>query len=103
MVMGPAELGPENDCAGEDQQQINDRPILSSKRAHHINKPSTVSQKQKIPRQTGRVTFGRNITLTLTLISNLLRFIYESVVRWQPADNYVSTKAEEFPLLGTVT
>jgi hypothetical protein len=36
MAMSPAGLGPENDCAGKDQQAIvNDRPILSSERVLH--------------------------------------------------------------------
>jgi hypothetical protein len=31
------------DCAGEDQQEfLNDRPVLSSERAPHMNKPTTV-------------------------------------------------------------
>jgi hypothetical protein len=43
MVMNPAALGPEEDCAGEAQQQLlNYRPALSSERALHINKPVTV-------------------------------------------------------------
>jgi hypothetical protein len=56
---------------------INDRPVLSSERAPHINKPATVRQKKKIwshipnecltPRQTGRLTVGHNITLTLSV------------------------------------
>jgi hypothetical protein len=36
MVMSSAGLGPENDCAGEDQQPIiNDRPVISSERMLH--------------------------------------------------------------------
>jgi hypothetical protein len=32
-------LRPEKDCAGEAQQQMKNRPNLSSERAPHINKP----------------------------------------------------------------
>jgi hypothetical protein len=32
--MSPAVLGPENDCAGQDQQQL-DRPIFSSEKMLH--------------------------------------------------------------------
>jgi hypothetical protein len=41
MVMSPAGLGPENDCAGEDQQKIriNDRLVLSSERAPTSTNP----------------------------------------------------------------
>jgi hypothetical protein len=54
---------------------VNGRPVLSSERALHINKPATVLTVIKIwskapsgcltPKQTGRVTVSRNITLTL--------------------------------------
>jgi hypothetical protein len=33
--MSPAGLGPENDCAGEIQQQLNDRPAFLSERMLH--------------------------------------------------------------------
>jgi hypothetical protein len=40
MATSPKGLGPENDCAGEDQQQfVNDRPVLSSER---VPKPTNV-------------------------------------------------------------
>jgi hypothetical protein len=63
---------------------VNDRPVLSSERAPHINKPATVQRIPYsvfctaiknlvispdgyfIPRQTGRLTIGRNIRLRLT-------------------------------------
>jgi hypothetical protein len=47
----------------------NGRPVLSSERAPQINKPATVSTPNGsfVPRQTGRLTVGRNITLTLTV------------------------------------
>jgi hypothetical protein len=32
MVASPTGLGPKNECAGEGQQKLNDRPILSSER-----------------------------------------------------------------------
>jgi hypothetical protein len=54
---------------------VKDWPVLSSERAPHINKPATLRQKKKICsevpngyltlRQTGRLTVGRNIILTL--------------------------------------
>jgi hypothetical protein len=36
--------GPENDCAGDVRPAaiVNDRPVLSSERAPHTNKPATV-------------------------------------------------------------
>jgi hypothetical protein len=52
----------------------NDRPVLSSERAPHIIKPASVWQIWSwapdgywTPRQTGRMTVGRNRSLTLTL------------------------------------
>jgi hypothetical protein len=43
MVTSLTGVGPENDCVGEGQEQLlNDRPVLSSERAAHINKPATV-------------------------------------------------------------
>jgi hypothetical protein len=54
---------------------VKDRPLLSSEKAPPINKPATVRQKKILvvspkwvldTRQTGRLTVGRNITLTLT-------------------------------------
>jgi hypothetical protein len=36
MAMNPAEIGPENDCNGEDQQQTG----LSSEGMPYINKPA---------------------------------------------------------------
>jgi hypothetical protein len=55
---------------------INDRPFLSSARALHIKKPATVwlirmwswaRDGRLTPRQTGRLTVGRNVTLYLWL------------------------------------
>jgi hypothetical protein len=48
VVMSPAGLGPENDCPGEDQQLVNDRLVLSSERAPHINKLTTDSNKNLV-------------------------------------------------------
>jgi hypothetical protein len=43
MVMSPAGLGLENDCArGGPDAVVNDRLVLSSEMALHINKPTTV-------------------------------------------------------------
>jgi hypothetical protein len=52
---------------------VNDRPVLSSERAPKNNKPATVSNKDLVvsprwvlhPRQTGRLTVGRNVRLRL--------------------------------------
>jgi hypothetical protein len=67
MVLSPAGLRPERDCA-----TVNYRPVLSSERA--LQK---MSRRKKIwprvaggcltQRRTGQLTGGRNITLTLAL------------------------------------
>jgi hypothetical protein len=45
MVESPKGLGPEKDCTGEGQQQIQQTdPVLSSERAPHKNKTVTVKQ-----------------------------------------------------------
>jgi hypothetical protein len=45
MVASPKGLGPENDCAGEVQQQLQKTdPVLSSEREPHINKSAIVRQ-----------------------------------------------------------
>jgi hypothetical protein len=44
MVASPKGLGPEKDYAGEGQQYIKDRPVLSSERALHKNKTVTVEE-----------------------------------------------------------
>jgi hypothetical protein len=56
VVVDLEETEDRNDCAGEDQQQfnrpklvmtmtaVNDRPVLSSERAPHIEKTATVRQ-----------------------------------------------------------
>jgi hypothetical protein len=45
VITGLTGLGLKNDYAGEDPAAIvNDRPILSSERAPHVNKPATVCQ-----------------------------------------------------------
>jgi hypothetical protein len=53
---------------------VNDRPVLSSERAHYINKTATNSNKSLVLGTrwgltsilTGRLTVGRSVTLTLT-------------------------------------
>jgi hypothetical protein len=48
-VMSPMGIGPENDCAGEDQTAIEyGRSVLSPERAPHINKPQ-LSDRNKNP------------------------------------------------------
>jgi hypothetical protein len=43
MVMSFAGVGSEKDCAGEEPAAIvNYRPVLTSERASHINKPSGI-------------------------------------------------------------
>jgi hypothetical protein len=44
MVTSPKGLGPEKDYAGEDQQRIEKKPILSSERALHKNTTVTVKE-----------------------------------------------------------
>jgi hypothetical protein len=48
MVMSVAELGPESYCAGEDQQQLYDRPIPSSERMLHKDYDRRGSVENKI-------------------------------------------------------
>jgi hypothetical protein len=55
------------------------RPVLSSERAHYMNSncrsinvtSGHLLQEGKIPRLTGRLTVGRNVTLTLTSAGQL--------------------------------
>jgi hypothetical protein len=66
-----------------------DRPVLSSERAPHNNKTVTVIQVIKIwssapngcfiPRQTGRLTVGRNIKLNSTQMSSIVAYSLERV------------------------
>jgi hypothetical protein len=44
MVTSSKRLGPEKDYAGEDQQHIQDRLVLSSERALHKNNTVTVKE-----------------------------------------------------------
>jgi hypothetical protein len=80
MLMSPAGLRPEKDCAGEDQQQMNTTDPTFRQRGHTRQQPRNCLKylkKEKIwsrvrggrlaSRQTGRLTVGRNVTLTLTL------------------------------------
>jgi hypothetical protein len=77
MATIPTGLGPENDCAGEGQYQLQTadpsshqrgRPKLTNQQLSDNNQDLVVSPRWCfVPRQTGRLTVGRNITLTLTL------------------------------------
>jgi hypothetical protein len=76
MAMSPAGLGPENDCSVEGQQQLQTTDPSSRQRGRptSINPQLSDSNKNVVlapdgcltPRQIGRLTFGRNITFTLT-------------------------------------
>jgi hypothetical protein len=74
---------------------VNGRPVPSSQRAPNIKKSATVRNKNLVvsprwclkPRQTGQLTVGRNITLTLTYP---LETAYFSRI-----DLYLNTKATE--------
>jgi hypothetical protein len=67
-----AGLGPKNDYAGEDQQQLETGGPFSRQKERSILTNSQLSDSNKkvvvrlTPRQTGRLTVRRNITLTLT-------------------------------------
>jgi hypothetical protein len=76
MIMSPARLGPENDCTGEDQQQLYDSPVLSSERGvghQRTRKCLTVTKiwcwapNLELYTKSGRLSVGHNVTLTLTL------------------------------------
>jgi hypothetical protein len=76
MVMSPAGLGPEKDCAGEDQQQTTDPS--SRERGCYIRTPIASVQLKKYrswvsmglsPRRNDwRKTASRKVTLTLSLV-----------------------------------
>jgi hypothetical protein len=85
MILSPAGLRHELDCAGEDQQQqlITD-PSSRERGRYKITNPQlskdNFKEKEKLvtdpyggltPGQTGRLTVGRKITLTLTLLSGV--------------------------------
>jgi hypothetical protein len=77
MVASPKGLGPDDDCAGEGQQQLQTTDASSRQRERPTStNPQLSASNQDLPqapdwcfiqRQTGRLTVGRNITLTLTL------------------------------------
>jgi hypothetical protein len=71
MVMSPAGLGPENDCAGEDQKQLQTTdPSSRQKGRPTLTNPQMTETKvdgSLTPKQTSRLTIGRNITLSSTL------------------------------------
>jgi hypothetical protein len=72
MVLSPAELRPEGYCAGETKQQ---QYITDPSGRHKITNPQLSKEKEKlvtgpncglIPGQTGKLTVGRKISLTLS-------------------------------------
>jgi hypothetical protein len=77
MVASPTGLGPENDCAGEDQQQLHttdpssrqrERPTSTNPQMSDSNKkPGGKPQKGALLQE--RLTVGRNIRLRLSLAS----------------------------------
>jgi hypothetical protein len=94
---------------------VNDRPVLSSDREPHINKPVTVwiitilswaPDRCLTPRQTGRLTAGRNVILTLTwvsqsisrsvtqLVRGLLRFSRCELLSWETVSWGMATVRE---------
>jgi hypothetical protein len=69
MAMSLAGLGPDNDCAGDGQQQLERTDPSSRQRGHPTStnwKLSDRTKKSGRGPQTGRMAVGRNITLTLT-------------------------------------
>jgi hypothetical protein len=77
MAMSPAGLGPENNCAGEDQQLLQTTGPASHQRGRPTSANQQVSDSGKnlvmcprwglTPRQTLRLTVGPNIILMWTL------------------------------------
>jgi hypothetical protein len=104
---------------------VKDRPVLSSEREPHINKPQLTEIKIwswapdgcLTPRQIGWLTVVRNITLNMTLtrplkffgfrfcIQRVKRHSYRHgfVVRKSPASKDLNPEAEESAALGVVT
>jgi hypothetical protein len=118
--MSYAGLGPEKYCASEDHLQFKRqiRPLVREAAPHQQTRNclkiiqiwSWTPDGGLTPRQTGRLTVGRNITLNLTLVSRereLLAIANQRFVvgcGWKvPADCGVRVEAEEFPLLEAVT
>jgi hypothetical protein len=75
MVVSPAELGPEDIALTRPAAIVTDRPVLSRQRGRLTStNPQLTAIKvwpwaldgRLTPKQTGRLTVGRNITLTLT-------------------------------------
>jgi hypothetical protein len=79
MVLSPAGLGPENDCAGEDQQQLQTtdppsrqrgRPTTRNLQLSNSNKNLVLVPRQGLDIETDWPTdYRSNITLTLKLAS----------------------------------
>jgi hypothetical protein len=79
MVLSPVGLGPEDDFAGDEQQQLQTTDPSSRQRGHPTSENYNCLTVTKIwswtpnggliLRQTGRMTVGRNIILTLTLLA----------------------------------
>jgi hypothetical protein len=53
MVMSPAGLGLENDCASEDQQQLQPTDLASSQSRYYIR---TITARVQLKRNTGRTS-----------------------------------------------
>jgi hypothetical protein len=90
MVMSPARLGPENDCTGETTVIVKTdpsshqtgRPTSTNPKLSDSNKNLVLGPKWGLtPRQTGRLTVCRNVTLTFDFLSqSVLREIREPAV-----------------------
>jgi hypothetical protein len=75
MVMSPAGLGPENDCAGEDQQELQTTDPSSRQRGCYIRTVATrvqlenkiTSCESQAASRPDELIGSRKVTLTLTL------------------------------------
>jgi hypothetical protein len=81
MLMSPVGLRSEKGCAGDARQKLKSTDTTSRQRGHPTSTNSKLSKNDQrengknwsrvpdgclTPKRTGRVTFGRNTTLTLT-------------------------------------
>jgi hypothetical protein len=104
MATSPTGLGPENDCAGESQYQLQTadpssrqrgRPKSTNPQLSDNNKDLVVSPRWVfIPKQTGRLPVGRNIRLRLNSLGFSRKRIQKlSVQLWSA--NQRTTEAKE--------